>query len=525
MSPALIWIMGDINSWKGDTSGYATQVVYLYSDFKCCIDYWLKCMLEGYRAPLILWVGQFFVPVGIMINDIGAGLLLLPFLATVCTLTFTFKLLAKAFKNKLITICGTFATVASPFLFGYTLGFWIEPLQVTIIVFLLYSLISTDDRSIYYSLSLLVIIICLALLIKVSTGAYLLLPTIIYLVRLFQKKNDRYFDKKDAPITIFAIVISLTTCIFYVLNYKSIINFASFSYASDLYSIEASKMSYGISKICYGIFTLPSFILFFGLMVYAVFRGIFARHFSNYLLWICTGQIIIFLFLWANSPNSDPRFILPNLPYFIILFCWILAKINSKKLVALTLTVFIAQYLVIAAYSMGIIKIHPAHPMIKPMTTTPTKENEEIEVISKLFEGNNKILLDLEPDIYLTDLELELLKKDWKTNWRERCSDVNRLLDISLHQIDTSQIDLNKIWDNLQKGQPDYIITRPCRVYPDTECSELSRVDKYDAQTAPTRKALVTKIYHSGQYNIINPNDSLDLIIFKRIDNRYPISE
>lgn len=519
MLPALAWIIGDTNSWIGDTTGYATKVIFLFSDLLCCPDFWLKSMIEGYRAPFILWVGQLFVPFGILINDIKFSLLLLPFLATLATLFFTYGFLQKAFNNRIISLTGTLATASSPFLFGYSLGFWIEPLQITVISFLFHSLMNINNRSFYHSCSLFIIIVCISLLIKVSTAAYILIPAIVFFFRVIKKFNGSHFTKGDIPITIIGLLTLILTSIFYIINLKDIFEFASFSFASELYSIGISKIDYGVSKVSYGIFTPPSFSVFCAITVIAFFKNIFNKRLTDHLLWISLGQILLFIPLWIKSPNYDPRFILPNLMYFVTIFCWGLSKINSKKLMVFTSAMFVVQYIVIAGYSLNFIHLTPAHPMLKPMTTTPTKEVKEMNVIHELLENGNTVLLDLEPDIYLTDFELELLQKDWKTNWRNKCSDVNQLLDINMHQIDTSRINLQNVWLNLESIHPDFIITRPCRLNLQIECSELSKVDKYDAQTILTRIALMKKIDASGLYETIPPSEPLDLIIFRRISD------
>src|SRR5687767_7703275 len=86
--PSFVWIALDRRLWMWDQSFYAEVSADLYWTLTNDVAAWPKAMATAValKPPLLTWVGQFFVPIGLATGNIEFALLLVSVLSHAATL-------------------------------------------------------------------------------------------------------------------------------------------------------------------------------------------------------------------------------------------------------------------------------------------------------------------------------------------------------------------------------------------------------------------------------------------------------
>ena len=116
LAPSLVWIFLDCSLWPWDQAWYGQMSVDLWETLVSRPDLWPGMMIDTLRikAPGTSWLGQFFVPVGRLIGNSDAGLLLSIVLTQWLVLLLVFKSLGDLTGgNRLLALTGA-VLVAAP---------------------------------------------------------------------------------------------------------------------------------------------------------------------------------------------------------------------------------------------------------------------------------------------------------------------------------------------------------------------------------------------------------------------------
>ena len=518
--PTLIWIALDKSLWKGDPVGYALNAVSLYQNLTTNLLAWRGSMFNGYKGPLLFWLGQFLVPIGSFIGSINFALLLIPFIASFVSLVLLFKSFEILFKRKAIAICGTIMVAASPLLNSVSTAFWIEPLQLCITCWFIYATLKAKDWSFYFSIAQFVIAGSLATMAKLSTPLYIISPAIVFLVTLLRSYPPKNPDRKDIVLLLIAILFFIPTAVFYLHNIKDMLDFARFAATSPLFAAELSKFDLWVEYMKNGIFLPTTFNLAILLLLLGVLKAIRQRVFASfatvYFLALC--QIIIFFFAWIISGNGDSRYFLSLMPYFAILVCWSLSSINLRFITVGTIIFFLIQFVEVSGATFGLMQLNPSYVVIWPLTIKPDKEMQITSLAMPLATRDSSIIFDMDPGFGLASLQYELAKKDLKSNWRNSTMDISAFFNYNHQQIDTSKIDVGTVWQNVLNTKPDYYFTWKSRLDPDRAEIEIRTIDRYNANTVRQRWAIADKMKNCEKYELIYSPSYPELLIYKRCD-------
>ena len=196
-----------------------------------------------------------------------------------------------------------------------------------------------------------------------------MLPRLRELLPLSMITTKEYFkNKMNIILYVLVFILLFFTVSWYVANWMSIYSFmqlASSGSAAELYGSRApffDKMMLWLS-FSQKSFFFPVVGYFVGLLaglycikIFFLGKKLQIKESLFGLPFISVASLVMILIFFSFQINEETRYLLPALPYFIILLCWFIYKINSNIVKYATLSVFFMQFIVIQGMSLGLIE-------------------------------------------------------------------------------------------------------------------------------------------------------------------------
>ncbi|MFH0863308.1 MAG: glycosyltransferase family 39 protein [Candidatus Altiarchaeota archaeon] len=332
-APSLVWIALDAKLPSGDCLDYAEESLRLYSELKSNPKNWLSLVFQisPYKPPLMIWVGQFFVPLGLLTKSMEFGLRLPVFLVQVLTLGIMFGTLKSMYFNRLISLAGCAVIAAAPIFVAMSGQYYSDVfvlLSVTLFMRIMVRAASMDKATILASILAAASIGALS---KLSSPLYCIGPAALVLARIRGKGFG--FAKLNPLLAFAALVLAASASAWFYLHIGPAWGHAVSSATSPRWGHRADVISKlqilaGISGVNLTTgFTIAMFIFApFALAWITVKKGF--KSWDIYLM-ASIFQIILFYLVFSFSTNEFPRFLLPLLPYFAVVSCWILSRADK----------------------------------------------------------------------------------------------------------------------------------------------------------------------------------------------------
>jgi 4-amino-4-deoxy-L-arabinose transferase-like glycosyltransferase len=134
--PSLIWGWKDRHLWPWDQAWYGEVAADLAFRLEHHRSAWFAGMLDLMPAKpsLLPWIGQFFIPIGVVFGDLDFGLLLVSPLAQAATIAIIWRTAREACPDRpLIAVAAALFLAAGPLFVGMSHQFLTEPLQTLIV--------------------------------------------------------------------------------------------------------------------------------------------------------------------------------------------------------------------------------------------------------------------------------------------------------------------------------------------------------------------------------------------------------
>lgn len=400
--PSLIWIFLDNHVWPWDQAWYGEVSVDLYYKLTHSISLWPKAMATafGIKAPAIAWIGQFFVPFAKITGSIDRALLLSVVLAQFLSLLFIYKIVLSLTNRKTIAILGNLIMASAPLFIGVGHQYFVESLQLFIIILIIFIFINLDSWNIYDSIIASATAFAFAMLIKITSPLYILLLVpigAVYLIKFTKKDSIKeYFKKKSNIILyIFGLIFIVAVIFWYAVNWNSIFQFmklASSGSAAELYGSKASffnKFNLWLLFFRKSFFVLITTYISLALVVFSVgyilrTKNKIVMKKSISMFWISLGSIFLTLIFFSFQINEETRYLLPLLPYIVIIICLALDWLKSDFAVGFFASIFFAQYVFVNGIALGI--INNTSQEISSWVTQKKSNGDDL--------GNIKIILE-----------------------------------------------------------------------------------------------------------------------------------
>jgi len=369
--PSISWIFFDNNVWSWDQAWYGEVSVNLYYKLTNSFLLWPKEMATafGTKAPGIAWLGQFFVPLAKMTGSIDRSLLLSVVVTQFLSVVLIYKIVLQLTNKKAMAILGSLIMVSSSLFTAMGHQYLVESLQLLAITLFIFILINAKKWNRYEIILSLIFAISFALIVKITSPLYVFLPGALVVWSLFKNPNKisikEYFKKKKNIIYyILGLLFMFFVIGWYMVNWEAIFKFmrsVSSGSVAELYGVRApffQKFSFWLSSFQKSFFVpIVMYFIFFILGVY-LFQYMFLKKHKLFELpiLISISSIMLVLIFFSFQVNEETRYLLPILPYVVILICWLLYKISNKWINTAAIFLFSFQFIFVNGFTLGLIK-------------------------------------------------------------------------------------------------------------------------------------------------------------------------
>ena len=422
VAPSLIWIALDKSVWMWDQSIYGRGSVELFYVLVHSPGRWLRRLnIPQSQAPGVSWLGQFFVPIGYLLDSIDKGLLI----SIILTQALTLLLVWRAFRelsdrNETVAVTGCLAVASASLFVAMSHQYLTEQLQLFAVTWFLLIMSFAPRWNRAFILSQLWAATPVAMVAKVSSPLYCVGPAMVALWYVFRpaslSRETRGNRIKLVVLCVAGLLLNIAAIRWYSRNISRVIQHVSVSSSGPIAEIYGKKETI-LNSLIYWLealrnsFFLPAVFPLIGILcvsaiaVYFIKRPVDLKHFTLCAL-VSLSQIIIVLIVFSFASNREVRYLLPLLPYIGLFICWSLAQISSPILSGLTTLLFVSQLVITYGQAFGLTTRFPTTPgwLLAPNSITGQKERLALDAIV------TKTCSDTEPRPYLNLVGIE---KPW----------------------------------------------------------------------------------------------------------------
>jgi 4-amino-4-deoxy-L-arabinose transferase-like glycosyltransferase len=173
----LAWVLMDQSVWPWDEAFYGDFTLQVWRAKVLGPAGWLDAMfhpLFGLMPPLIVWTGQFFVPLRHLTGDFESALLLLNVAASCGALTLIYFISRNITRNRVAALIGMLVCASSPPFVAMTLLYRVEAVQSLTVAVMMFAAWQAARLSTVSMTALLFIGVSLGLLAKASSITFVL---------------------------------------------------------------------------------------------------------------------------------------------------------------------------------------------------------------------------------------------------------------------------------------------------------------------------------------------------------------
>lgn len=375
--PNIAWIFMDNHVWPWDSAWYGQVSVDLYYQSTQSFSAWWHLMMHafGIKAPAIAWFGQLFIPLSGIFGSIDRALLMFVLGVQFFTLVLLYKLLLRITKNdKGIALIGCISMASAPLFIGMGNQYFVESLQIFTVIAFLYIFVAMKTWNKYDVILSLLFIAPFAMIVKITAPLYIFLPALFMLPRLKTMLQQstitarEYFGKiGNIVLYVLGSVLLFATISWYIENWTIIYSFMQLASSGSAAELYGSRAPFFDKLLLWLSFSQKSF--FFPITVYFVgaLAGLYCfklytqktaiklKSVFSEIPFISIASLVLILVFFSFQINEETRYLLPALPYLIILLCWFVYRIANDGIRYATLTVFLIQFIVVQGISLNLI--------------------------------------------------------------------------------------------------------------------------------------------------------------------------
>ncbi len=378
-----VWILRDRRVWPWDPAWYGQVTIELWQIRAQGIGAWLDAMIHamGFKPPLLVWAGQFFVPFRHLTGSVESALLFMNIALAAGAIVLICYTAQSLGLGTMAILAGAMACAGSQIFIGLTHQYLVELAQGVTIAALMLIAVGAKKRSATRTLSLAILTASLGLSIKTTSlmfilplGGYIGIALLVNRVRIEKLATVPRWRGSDLAFVLSAVAATAAAVTWYAINWhlmaQHFVNATTGEVALNYGSAGPllSKLAFWISFLSLAI--SPFLIISIGvsaLIIIAVVIGIVRVLEAQPSHWLpcairsgtlfaitLTGTIVATLLAYSLQINEDTRFLMPIIPMIGVLVAWSL-NVLSQRLVSLAfLVVFAINAAVNHAYAHGI---------------------------------------------------------------------------------------------------------------------------------------------------------------------------
>jgi hypothetical protein len=486
---------------------------------------WLTKMLSVLhsQAPGVSWVGQFFVPLGYLLNSFDAALSLSILITQALSLMLMYRSALELSRNEqLVTVLSCLVMASAPLFVGMSHQYFAEPLQLLSVTWFVMIMSRAPKWDSAFILSQLLIATFVAMLAKVSSPLYCLGPGLVALWYAFKPKRSSSLKQDWLQTRVLVslslgMLVGIATLAWYYQNIEFVIQHVSIASSGPIAELYGKKESFFNALLFWlgavqNAYFLPIVLLISGLVfacgviLYCINGSMQIEHFT-----ICAAtsllQILVVLAMFSLNSNRDTRYLLPLLPHFVLVIGWSVAQINAAIVSGLAVAIFSMQLVTIYGQALSVI---PRMSTISVWLLPESRNQTEAAVLSAIV---SKTCIKTAAQHYWNIIGIE---KPWLNAnsagyfAAKNLAPYNRLgcQYGSVHSFFES--DPDKVWNNVLSTQIRYYITISPGSRPVPE-------DSYNQAINRNYLPVLRKVQTSGLFEVEPPiAEDPSILIFRR---------
>lgn len=358
--PNLAYVLLHKSLFLNDDSQYGRAAVELWIFLvNHPLEWFYKILtIHSFRPPMLYLLGEFFVPIGHVFGSISIGLLVF-----ICTLSFLslwlmWAILDKLFRNRLICIVGCLAMASSPLFMALSRLFMLEMLQILFVLAVIYLAIVAQGQNKQRLVLMLFLVVSTSFLIKASEFIFCLGPFTLIMVAIFKNKESLFnyseWARRWALILITYVLFAIMLG-WYTVNLESELNYLRHAVKwNDLTIPFNDRVLYWLVSVQDCFFLWPVLIMLACIMLFSLFVRRASSVQVYQLVLVSVFQVLLFVVIQSMSTTGSHRFMFPVLPYFIVLICYSLARIDRAIVTSFVLLVLLSQLVFLSLFSFGL---------------------------------------------------------------------------------------------------------------------------------------------------------------------------
>jgi hypothetical protein len=364
--PSALWIALDHAVWPWDPAWYGEVSVDLWFWLGHSLGQWCGLMATGLsmKPPGIVWIGQFFVPLGQFMGSIEAGLLLSVLLTQFGLLLLIFRIGQQILPDsRLVPVAGAVFAAGGQLFVGLSHEFFPEPLQALSVAWVFFVVSKSGEWPKPRIALHIIAALILGALAKATSPLYCLFP-LIYAAFVFLRKPktssfiDEWRSLSSRLLMVACALAAIAGAFWYAHNLKYVwqhIREASSGQIALDYGFRASVTRKMIvwTNLLYQSFLAP--YLLWVLLAAALIAGA-ARFWPSavrskpaprirLLLLLSLLQIAFLLLVLSSNDTVEPRYLLALLPSLAILFLSACAYLPGRSAVAILIVLCSLQWI------------------------------------------------------------------------------------------------------------------------------------------------------------------------------------
>jgi hypothetical protein len=371
--PSLLWTIARSPTFAWDQAAYGWTAVRLWILFSRHITQWPAGMLDSIlhsRPPLLVWVAQFFVPMGALAHAVDISLVMGSCLFNTLSLILLFEI-GRKLNRKRSVISGVLTALplaASPLFAVLSTQFFVEPAQVFGVTLCYWVCAASFELNYLQIAAWVTTAVSLASLTKASTLMYCVFPVSFSLLVCAIKYGNGLLANEPLNLKLShhwrLLLVGATSLLLSALWYGKNLKDAWEVVHAASYGPEAlnygqalpllSKVVFWLKKCLHGYFVSPSAgIALTILILFALFLTIkilyFRRRFHLSVIpvsmfVVSSLQVVLAVIMLSLNIGTEVRYSLAIFPGLSIILAAVCALIDFKALYWLNTILFFCTY-------------------------------------------------------------------------------------------------------------------------------------------------------------------------------------
>lgn len=383
LCPSLVWVARNRSVWPWDQAWFARYSVELFETLRTDPLAWPAALAHAtpMKPPAVAWIGQFFVPLGLSVGSVDAGLLFSIWMTHLVALMVVYRaLMVLSGGRTLVATAGTLVVGAAPLFIGLSTQYFAEPSQTLAVAWFVLIMVRAPQWPRALLGAQLVAATSFAMLAKTTSPLYCTGPGLVALVYLIHRAPRSSTPDRSGRSAlwvwwILALVLAGAASVWYGRNFEAALHHAmtaSFGPVAESFGGRGPfvHVFHEWTRIAMRVFFLPPTATLMGaFVVLGAARRLFDRATSparqmDLCAAVAILQMLVALTAFAFSPNRDPRYLGPLLPLMAVVTSWAIVHSGSGWATGVAIGALCLQLVLVQSHVLGI-GMHRA-PSLRP---------------------------------------------------------------------------------------------------------------------------------------------------------------